>query len=261
MTKRTKRVSVCEKDQQYLLTIEGSRTVKHQEQPAHYKDKVVVKPWGCEFLVFENECVAVWFLRIGKDHATSMHCHPSKQTSLNLLSGKALCNTFRHRNFLSAGDSLILDAGVFHSTKAMSLDGIFLIEVETPPDKLDLIRLEDNYGREDFSYEGHNQMTTDNLSDFDYFQLKQSQCSTKRQFTLDNHFSVSIDTYATADVFEESFAVASGSLYCVCKGELLGPDGSVVVDVGDIEKGAYIEKQGDVRIGEETVLMKFVVFD
>ena len=100
-------------------------------QPPDYRGKVVVKPWGYEFLMFENEYVAIWFLVIRKDHATSMHCHPLKKTSLTLLTGKALCNTFRHWNFLSTADSLTIEAGVFHSTKAISPGGIALMELET----------------------------------------------------------------------------------------------------------------------------------
>ena len=43
--------------------------------------------------------------------------------------------------------------GLFHSTKSISKNGSIIIEIETPKDKNDLIRLEDNYGREGLSYE------------------------------------------------------------------------------------------------------------
>ena len=47
----------------------------------------------------------------------------------------------------------MLRRGLFHSTKAISETGIFMLEVETPNDKNDLVRLEDEYGREDLGYE------------------------------------------------------------------------------------------------------------
>ena len=43
--------------------------------------------------------------------------------------------------------------GLFHSTKAVSDGGIFMLEIETPNDKNDLVRLSDEYGRADSGYE------------------------------------------------------------------------------------------------------------
>jgi len=234
--------------------------VKQQNQPEHYKEKVVVKPWGYEFLIFENEYVAVWFLFIKKDHSTSMHCHPSKKTSLTLLSGKALCNTFRHRNFLSAGDSLIIDAAVFHSTKALALNGISLIEAETPPDKLDLIRLEDAYGRENYGYEAYSEMVMEKLDDFNYFKFENKDYRGRR-FTFNNRFSILIESYSSNEAFQSSFSLDPGSTYCVCEGALLGLDKSILVNIGETERGAYLHKLGRIFIDRETVLMKFSVFN
>ena len=36
---------------------------------------IVKKPWGYEYLCYENEDVAVWFLHIEYNQKTSMHCH------------------------------------------------------------------------------------------------------------------------------------------------------------------------------------------
>jgi mannose-6-phosphate isomerase-like protein (cupin superfamily) len=259
MIKPVKRILLSDKDRYHLKNIRDARKMKCENQPDNYKDKVVVKPWGYEFLTFENEWVAIWFLHIKKDHSTSMHCHPSKKTSLILLSGKGLCNTFRHRNFLSSGDALIIEAAAFHSTKALSLDGISLIEVETPPRKLDLIRLEDKYNRENCGYEGCSQMTTENLDDFEHFCFKGVDCHGSK-FTQYNRFSISIERYPSEEAFRSSFTADPGSAYCVCKGAVLAPNGSVAVDVGEVERGAYLQQLGRVGIDEETILMKFVVF-
>ena len=55
-----------------------------------YEKTVVKKPWGYEYLVYQNDKVALWFLYIGHGHQTSMHCHPNKTTGLILLNGMEL---------------------------------------------------------------------------------------------------------------------------------------------------------------------------
>ena len=54
-----------------------------------YRTKVVKKPWGYEYLAYENDHVGLWFLHIEKNQQTSMHCHPKKTTGLVLLEGEA----------------------------------------------------------------------------------------------------------------------------------------------------------------------------
>ena len=56
----------------------------------NYDINVVKKPWGYEYLAYENENVALWFLHIKHTHSTSLHCHPKKTTGLVLLDGKAI---------------------------------------------------------------------------------------------------------------------------------------------------------------------------
>ena len=55
-----------------------------------YSKVVVKKPWGYEYLIYQNDSVAVWVLFISKGYQTSMHCHPKKKTTLIVLSGKAV---------------------------------------------------------------------------------------------------------------------------------------------------------------------------
>jgi hypothetical protein len=43
--------------------------------------------------------------------------------------------------------------GLFHSTKALSDGGAFVFEIESPKDKHDLVRLNDQYGRASKTYE------------------------------------------------------------------------------------------------------------
>jgi mannose-6-phosphate isomerase-like protein (cupin superfamily) len=119
----------------------------------NYDVNIVKKPWGYEYLAYENEHVALWFLHIKYTHATSLHCHPKKTTGLVLLDGKAEISFFNHTNVLSPGDKIMIRKGLFHSTKATDEKGAFVFEIETPVDKQDLVRFRDSYGREGKPYE------------------------------------------------------------------------------------------------------------
>ena len=186
-----------------------------------------------------------------------MHCHPIKKTSLTLLSGKALCNTFQHRNFLSAGDSLIIDPAVFHATKAISLDGITLIEVEAPPAKLDLCRLEDKYGRQSSGYEGQTEMVTDNLDAFGYFYFD-ATLKNQQQFSVDGRYALSLDRYS-GDPYNNF--PESGSVYCVCQGRCVGRGQETVVAVGESERGGYLRKIPQLSLDRDSVLLKMTAFN
>jgi mannose-6-phosphate isomerase-like protein (cupin superfamily) len=119
----------------------------------NYNINIVKKPWGYEYLAYENEHVALWFLYIKYTHSTSLHCHPKKTTGLILLDGKAEVSFFNHTNKLSPGNKVMIRKGLFHSTKATGDKGAHVFEIETPVDKQDLVRFRDNYGREGKPYE------------------------------------------------------------------------------------------------------------
>ena len=56
---------------------------------SNHNINTVKKPWGYEYLAYENENVGLWFLYIAPGQSTSMHCHPKKTTGLVLLDGEA----------------------------------------------------------------------------------------------------------------------------------------------------------------------------
>jgi len=120
---------------------------------SNYNKNIVRKPWGHEYLAYENEDVALWFLHILPNHSTSMHCHPKKTTGLILLNGEAEISFLADKRQLKSIDKVMIRRGLFHSTKATSESGAFIFEIETPVDKHDLIRLQDNYGRSTKPYE------------------------------------------------------------------------------------------------------------
>ena len=45
-----------------------------------YRDKVVYKPWGYEYVVYSSSNrLAITFLKINYGQKTSLHCHPKKK--------------------------------------------------------------------------------------------------------------------------------------------------------------------------------------
>jgi mannose-6-phosphate isomerase-like protein (cupin superfamily) len=117
-----------------------------------HNNNIVKKPWGYEYLAYENDEVGLWFLNIKKDQSTSMHCHPTKTTGLVVLNGIAELSFLSDKRILQGLDKVMIRRGLFHQTKALS-ESLLLLEIETPKDKHDLVRLSDRYGRESKPYE------------------------------------------------------------------------------------------------------------
>lgn len=112
----------------------------------------VVKPWGFEFELLLIENVSIWCLHIEKNMGTSLHCHPTKKTGYIVASGRVEVEFLSSKIILESGQKVNFRPGLFHKTKALTED-VILLEVETPKNKEDLIRLEDGAGRPNSIYE------------------------------------------------------------------------------------------------------------
>jgi len=119
----------------------------------NFKDVYVEKPWGYEYLVYENNDAALWLLYIKKGESTSLHSHPKKTTGLILLNGKAQLDFINDSKIIEAPKKEMFRRGLFHKTTALSEGGLFVLEIETPNEKKDLVRLDDTYGRTKNGYE------------------------------------------------------------------------------------------------------------
>lgn len=119
-----------------------------------HKSVIVRKPWGYEYLAYQNASVALWVLHIQPGERTSMHCHPNKSTGLVVIDGEAEINFIADSRRVRAPGKQMIRRGLFHQTHAVSEHGVIMLEVESPVDKNDLIRLHDVYGRSDVGYEG-----------------------------------------------------------------------------------------------------------
>lgn len=142
-----------------------------------YKNKVCIKPWGHEFLVFNNKSVAIWHLVMNKGHSTSLHTHFKKDTFLMVISGCAKIGLIDNKSIvLNTMESVLIPRYKFHSISSFS-DQMTLLEMEiftqglTFSDKNDLLRLDDQYKRKPVGYESSVSVVTENLDKYGYFYI------------------------------------------------------------------------------------------
>lgn len=113
----------------------------------NYQNGKIIKPWGNEYELFVNENVSIWHLTIGPGHCTSLHSHPNKKTGLLILDGAAELSFLNSKTNLLPAEKIMIRHGVFHRTKNQLSTDLQLLEIETPVDKTDIVRLQDTYGR------------------------------------------------------------------------------------------------------------------
>lgn len=148
-----KTVGGCDVDQIKKILSVTSNNSESFENDLHL-NQLVEKPWGHEYRVYCDSMYDVWRLHISSGHNTSMHCHILKDTVLICLSGVGYTEFLDgSRKDISSGDIIYLTKGLFHKTYSIGNDELNLIEVENPRNKLDLLRSQDAYGRENAAYE------------------------------------------------------------------------------------------------------------
>lgn len=116
-----------------------------------YAGLTVQKPWGEEREIRKTAEFSMWRLAIDRGQETSMHCHTEKTTILEVQSGEVILSTFSGDRVLRQGDCVLIERGVFHRSSAPG--GAVVVETEWPPNRQDLVRLSDLYGREGKRYE------------------------------------------------------------------------------------------------------------
>ena len=119
-----------------------------------YLDRLISKPWGSEFRVYEDALMEVWWLHITSGHRTSLHCHPHKWTALLCLEGRGTLSTCTGVHYaLQPGVVLQIEPGAYHRSTS-SMEALTLIEIARPKDKFDLLRIDDDYRKVTEPYEG-----------------------------------------------------------------------------------------------------------
>lgn len=126
---------------------------------------MIPKPWGFETRLEVNEDVALTQLVIRGSRSTSLHCHPTKTTSMVCLSGAGVINFFNSKFELVPGEGFTIRNGLFHQIMNLHQeDDLRLLEFENPSNKYDLIRFSDSHRRENQPYEDEIDVAIDSLN-------------------------------------------------------------------------------------------------
>jgi mannose-6-phosphate isomerase-like protein (cupin superfamily) len=128
-----------------------------------YSKKAIRKPWGFEYPCYKNAFIDVWEMRIFPGHSTSFHCHPGKDALKIVLEGEPHLETFSGNERLAAGNFRLVKGNATHRNVNKGKRVARIIEIESPPDKRNLIRFEDIYGRRGTPYGFSNIGLTDKM--------------------------------------------------------------------------------------------------
>lgn len=115
------------------------------------------KPWGFEYQLLRDRRFDIWELSINPQASTSFHFHGKKDVLVLILRGIVTLSTTDQNLHLGPGKFILLGKGVCHQLKNESVSTVRILEIESPPDRNDLTRIEDNYGRENLPYFYKNQ--------------------------------------------------------------------------------------------------------
>jgi len=197
-----------------------------------YYNKIVKKPWGSEYLIYENSKIAAWLLNISYKKKTSLHCHPLKKTGFILLKGSVEVNLgFYQKKRLMGLNKVMIRPGLFHSTKSLSRNGATVIEIETPSKKNDLIRFKDSYGREKKPYENIKSMLPLNKTHLKIKKDSENFTFDKRKFKIKKYTKILRNSLSNNKVI---YAILDGGLGQNSKNLVLAP--------GDIVRSDTIRK-------------------
>ncbi len=208
----------------------------------YYSNKLVYKPWGYEYVIYsDSNLLAITFVKINYGHKTSLHCHPEKKTGFIILDGKAQVQIGiykeNHKNFGSLS-RLVFRPGLFHSIKAKSKNGVYALEFETPYKKNDLVRLSDNYGRQQKKYEG--KKFTKNLSYKDV-KFKRPKLNKINLYKF-NNLNIEIETRKDLKNLSKNDNLSTSA---ILKGNILNNKGKKVISYGEIVKSSTLRILSD----------------
>jgi len=246
------KISLTEQDKQELRRLQfNARDI--QDDHYDYSKVVVKKPWGYEYLIFSNEVVAVWILFIRAGSQTSMHCHPQKKTSLVVLEGRVNLSSLFQSLDRSVGEGVLIDKGVFHRTATPFGSGAFVMEIESPVNKRDLVRLKDRYGREGQGYESEDQHSFD-LQNYNYLSLKnfESEQNLKKRF---GQCSMTFKKFTERKMLDEIPQLGPDDILCLLHGDIVDSAHQSVVEVGDTLTVDSLRKRGQLHVSQNSELL------
>tara|TARA_B100001057_G_scaffold494014_1_gene589687 strand:+ start:7169 stop:7855 length:687 start_codon:yes stop_codon:yes gene_type:complete len=217
-----------------------------------YTKRIVLKPWGEEYNIFTNrKKFAITYLKIKKNHTTSLHCHPNKKTGFLILSGTAKVQLgIYKKNIKKFGPMsiLVLRQGLFHKISASKKD-LYALEIESPYMKTDLVRMDDNYGRKNKGYEKLDKTKKIEKNNL-IFKIPKKR---KNNYML-NGIKISLSFYKNFNSFK-NFDDKSVSI--ICDGSIITKNGKDVIKTGEIVKSYTLKKLSKIyKINKKILILK-----
>ncbi|MBI2056331.1 MAG: hypothetical protein HYT37_03035 [Candidatus Sungbacteria bacterium] len=245
-----KKLQFSDKDKEHisLLAIDPAT---QENDLFDYSRVVIKKPWGHEYLIFQNDQTAVWLLSIAHGNKTSLHCHPNKKTGLVLLAGNACITSLNTAHEINAGQGFVIEKGTFHSTEALSPEGIVVMEVETPVNKKDLVRFSDAYGRSGKGYEDktHHMPLDDTLH---HFHQEEDRYHRSRKF---GDCTLMMARCTNAMELKTVLAEANADIISLLRGNFYYSSGQLAAEAGDTLNAQEPQTWEDVLMPEEVELL------
>ena len=218
----------------------------------NYDNRIVIKPWGEEYVIFKNKNkIAITYLKIKKGQSTSLHCHPQKKTGFLILSGnaKVQLGIYKKNTFIYKPMSiLVLRAGLFHKIKASKYNDLYALEIETPYNKKDLIRIEDSYGRKDKDYESL--INTKKITK--YHQVFKTPYKKKKQVYNLNKIKIELGYYKN---FKKYSYINDRSVSIILDGSITTRKGKKVIGIGEIVKSLTLKKLSEYFFINKKILL------
>jgi|TARA_B100000768_G_C11248409_1_gene362885 hypothetical protein len=217
--------------------------LKIRKKSSFYDNKIVLKPWGYEYVVYRNlNNLSVTLLSINYNKKTSLHCHPLKKSGFVLLGGKASFQLgLRKKNteLHTSPSKRMIARGLFHSIKSVSKNGLLALEFETPVNKNDLVRYKDSYGRTQKPYEGK-KFTKAIESEFIKFKKPKFG---KEQIYKIGEMNLSLEVHKD---FKTILKNKNSTIFGILEGSISDKKGRNILSYGDIIKTDDLKILSDV---------------
>jgi len=157
----------CDKNKELYI---NNRHETYKQELNSYRNLIITKPWGYEFVCSEFKNISLLVLHIKNGEETSFHTHSEKDTPMILAQGKLTIKTVEDEYIVNIGEIIILNRQIFHKLCSYD-DNTVVLEFEMiNPNKNDLIRFQDKYNREKKQYESKQYIITDAYLHKDYFE-------------------------------------------------------------------------------------------
>ena len=117
--------------------------------------------------------------------------------------------------------------------------------------QMDLVRLNDDYGRQSQGYEGLTEMRTTNLEDFNYFHFDQPKIGQTFNHRT-SFYSITLEKISHRS--DSLYQFEKNSIYSIFEGHLTSDKGGIFLETGDTIEGVEISSMSDIKFNYEIIL-------